>query len=282
MPTYRAVGFLRHCCPWGQVRYNASATDLAARSIATQTRCFGKLQATAGNLAVVLFLGYGSPRQARLSDEATRHAPPSAARPDSSRPRTAGAIQPPECARSACAGGRFRSTLHYHPVVRVTLTDTEVRICRWLAAQRFAAARKAGVQDAQMGPQSSEQTDLDGIAGEFAFCKVANVWPDMTIGARRGGHDAFLNGMSVDVKTTRCPTGHLLATIKKSTTASDVYVLVIGTVPEFRIAGWASAAQLLHPENIADFGHGSGYALSQRQLQPISALVDNDRISAHM
>lgn len=172
--------------------------------------------------------------------------------------------------------------MHYHPVVRVTLTDTEVRICRWLAAQRFAAARKAGVQDAQMGPQSSEQTDLDGIAGEFAFCKVANVWPDMTIGARRGGHDAFLNGMSVDVKTTRCPTGHLLATIKKSTTASDVYVLVIGTVPEFRIAGWASAAKLLHPENIADFGHGSGYALSQRQLQPISALVDSDRVSAHM
>ena len=112
MPTYRAVGFLRHCCPWGQVRYNASATDYAARSIATKTRCFGKLQATAGNLAVVLFLGYGSPRQARLSDEATRHAPPSAARPDSSRPRTAGAIQPPESARLACAGGRFRSTLH--------------------------------------------------------------------------------------------------------------------------------------------------------------------------
>ena len=167
--------------------------------------------------------------------------------------------------------------LRYHPVVRVILTDTEVRICRWLAAQRFAAARKAGVLDAQMGPQSSEQTDLDGIAGEFAFCKVANVWPDMTIGARRGGHDAFLDGMSVDVKTTRCPTGHLLATIKKSTTASDVYVLVIGTVPEFRIAGWASAAQLLHPENIADFGHGSSYALSQRQLQPISTLVDSIR-----
>ena len=107
MPTYRAVGFLRHCCPWGQVRYNASATDLAARSIATQTRCFGKLQATAGNLAVVLFLGYGSRRQARLSDEATRHAPPSAARPDSSRPRTAGAIQPPECARLATCRRAF-------------------------------------------------------------------------------------------------------------------------------------------------------------------------------
>ena len=112
MPTYRAVGFLRHCCPWGQVRYNTSATDYAARSIATQTRCFGKLQATARFLAVVLFLGYGSPRQARLSDEATRHAPPSAARPDSSRPRTAGAIQPPECARLATCRRAFSFDKH--------------------------------------------------------------------------------------------------------------------------------------------------------------------------
>lgn len=126
MPTYRAVGFLRHCCPWGQVRYNASATDYAARSIATQTRCFGKLQATAGNLAVVLFLGYGSPRQARLSDEATRHAPPSAARPDSSRPRTAGAIQPPECARLATCRRAFsfdlaRPCTALHDLVRLSV-----------------------------------------------------------------------------------------------------------------------------------------------------------------
>lgn len=43
MPTYRAVGVLRHCCPWGQVRYNASAIGLAARSIATKSPCDGKL-----------------------------------------------------------------------------------------------------------------------------------------------------------------------------------------------------------------------------------------------
>ena len=128
-----------------------------------------------------------------------------------------------------------------------------------------------------MGPQSSQQTDLDGIAGEFAFCKAANVWPDMTIGARRGGHDAILNGLSVDVKTTRCTTGHLLATTKKSTTASDIYVLVVGTVPEFRIAGWATARQLLHPDNISDFGHGPGYALHQSQLNDIADLLDRDR-----
>jgi hypothetical protein len=156
--------------------------------------------------------------------------------------------------------------------MRVTLTETEARICKWLAEQRFTTARAAGVKDAQLGPQASAQTDLDGIAGEFAFCKAVNVWPDMTIGARRGGHDAILNGLTVDVKTTRVESGHLLATLGKASTASDIYVLVVGTIPSFRIAGWATAHRLLRAENVKDFGHGRGYALGQRDLRPFEQL----------
>lgn len=43
MLPYRAGSVLRHCCPWEQVRYNASAIGLAARSIATKSPCDGKL-----------------------------------------------------------------------------------------------------------------------------------------------------------------------------------------------------------------------------------------------
>jgi len=161
--------------------------------------------------------------------------------------------------------------------MRVTLVDTEVRICKWLAAQRFAVARNSGVSDRQMGPQSSEQTDLDGIAGEFAFCKAMNLWPDMTIGARSGGHDAALGALSIDVKTTRHASGHLLATTKKSDNASDVYVLVIGTISEFRVVGWASSAMLFHQDNLSDFGHGLGYALPQCKLRPLHELRDSAR-----
>lgn len=158
--------------------------------------------------------------------------------------------------------------------MHVLLTDTETRICKWLAAQRFATARAAGVADAQMGPQSSEQTDLDGIAGEFAFCKAANLWPDMTIGARRGGHDAIVNGFTVDVKTTRVERGHLLVTTKKSLTPSDVYVLVIGTIPSFRIAGWAWAHWIMQDRHRRDFGHGAGFALAQHELLPFAELLE--------
>ena len=168
MPTYRAVGLLRHCCPWGQVRYNASATDLAARSIATQTRCFGKLQATAGNLAVVLFLGYGSRRQARLSDEATRHAPPSAARPDSSRPRTAGAIQPPECARLACAGGRFRLTGAWRGVY--SSHETSVNRSRRIVGKPTYLPQ--GLADAARRVDRSKSTEQPLTRGCFVLARM--------------------------------------------------------------------------------------------------------------
>jgi len=157
--------------------------------------------------------------------------------------------------------------------MRVTLTESEFRICRWLAAQRHSGARAAGVTDQQMGPQSAEQTDLDGIGGEFAFCKAANLYPDMTIGARAGGFDAQLHGMSVDVKTTRYENGKLLATLGKSIASADIYVLVVGTIPEYRIAGWVHGVTLIHPRNIRDLGRGPGYALDQHDLLPARLLL---------
>jgi hypothetical protein len=156
---------------------------------------------------------------------------------------------------------------------KVTLNKWEVRICTWLSKNRYESARKGGVTDAQMGPQASEETDRIGICGEFAFCKVFNLYPDMTIGPRKGGVDAWINGMAIDVKTTTCAHGRLLATTKKADRACDVYALVIGEPPTFTMAGWAHSYELLRAENLVNLGYGPGYALHRQRLHPMDQLL---------
>ncbi len=152
----------------------------------------------------------------------------------------------------------------------LTLSPMEQRLSRAVAAARYKAARTAGVVNARIGAQSDEQTDLDGFGAELAFAKLVNVYPDLTIGARKGGFDCELNeyfGIRVDVKATRYRSGRLLATRGKfDETEVDVYALMIGTFPTYRFVGWASKEELIRADNLKDLGRGQGYALAQDQL----------------
>ena len=153
-------------------------------------------------------------------------------------------------------------------VVNVTLDSTEVAMAQMLATMRFSVARMAGVTNRRMGGQSDYVTDFEGMASEMAFCKVFNYWPDMTIGPRKGGWDVEGRaGERIDVKVTRYNNGKLLATLKKKPEDADYYVLMVGECPTYRLAGYASADDLLRPENIVNLSHGEGYALNQNQLR---------------
>jgi len=150
----------------------------------------------------------------------------------------------------------------------VTLDSSEVAMAQVLATMRHNCTRMAGVKNARMGSQSDYVTELEGMASEMAFCKACNLFPDMTIAPRSGGHDVEgRNGTKIDVKATKYQQGHLLATMKKKRTDADYYVLLVGECPTYRIAGYASADDLLSEKNITDFGHGATYALPQSQLQ---------------
>lgn len=155
----------------------------------------------------------------------------------------------------------------------ITLTDTEARICAWLGEMRHKAARLAGVVDRKQGPQDAIATDVEGIGGELAFCKACGSWPDLTVGARSGGHDAVVCGILFDVKTTERPHGRMLATLGKSADEVDAYALVCGTMPTYRIAGWCWSQELIAEANVTDLGHGPTYAVVQDRLRPFSALA---------
>jgi hypothetical protein len=150
----------------------------------------------------------------------------------------------------------------------VTLDSAEVAMAQITATMRHTCNQVAGVRNAKIGKQSDYITELEGVCGEMAFGKMTNLFLDQTIHPRSGGHD-FLgrNKEKIDVKTTSCEHGHLSATLKKKREDADYYVLVIGKCPTYRIAGYASADDLLKKENIGNLGGGPSYLLSQSQLQ---------------
>jgi hypothetical protein len=148
----------------------------------------------------------------------------------------------------------------------VELNTTEQSLAKLLAKSRYEANRNSGVWNARIGPQSDETTDLEGIGAELAFCRIANVYPDLTIDSHPE-EDALTHcGRRVDVKGTRYERGHLLAVLGKAGKAADIYVLVVGTFPRYRIAGMAYAEEVFKDENIKDFGYGPTYAVPQRNL----------------
>jgi hypothetical protein len=89
----------------------------------------------------------------------------------------------------------------------VELNKQEQALCRALAKKRYASNRTAGVRNSKRGRQSNEDTDLEGVGAEMAFCKLLNVYPDLPMTPRSQDDDdgdcTLKDGRRVDVKATK-------------------------------------------------------------------------------
>ena len=64
----------------------------------------------------------------------------------------------------------------------IELNDGEQEICKIIAKLRYKNNRDNNVKNSKVGDQSDELTDLEGIGGEMAFCKMVNSYPDFSSG----------------------------------------------------------------------------------------------------
>lgn len=151
----------------------------------------------------------------------------------------------------------------------VTLNNAEMSIANYFGKLRYENARSKGIIDRRMAPpkMTNYEIDLEGFAAEMAFCKIANCYPDLD-NRVDNGYDCVWQGRKVDVKTTRYKTGKLLATLKDNKNA-DLYVLMIGEFPTYRLAGVIEASEFLVERNIRDLGRGRGYCLEQKYLKEL-------------
>ena len=151
----------------------------------------------------------------------------------------------------------------------VELNVAEQRLATYLANARYAISRKDSLTNAKIGPQSNELTDLEGIGGELAFCKLMNIYPDIQLGDRPLADATLWNGLRVDIKTTVYKDGSLLAAHWKDGVGVDLYALMVGKFPRYRLAGLMDSKELLKPERLKDFGYGQSYAAAQSELSMV-------------
>jgi len=124
-----------------------------------------------------------------------------------------------------------------------TLTDSEQLIARFVAKQRSGNNRNAGTVNMRKSEMSDFEIDLQGFGGELAFCRLANVFPDLTVHNRSASKgedqgDCILNGQRIDVKTSKKAEAALWVPVRKIGTA-DAYALMTGTFPTFKLVGMA-------------------------------------------
>lgn len=152
--------------------------------------------------------------------------------------------------------------------MEIVLNDTEQRLAKYLAKKRFEHNRKSHTTNARIGPQSDEETDLEGIGAEIAYCKLMNVFPDTNIDERPANDCILKNGKTVDVKTTKYKNGHLIAVCKKAKMEEqpDIYALMVGVFPKYRFAGMMDSKELLKEERLKDLGYGPTFAAKQQEL----------------
>ena len=153
------------------------------------------------------------------------------------------------------------------------LTDTEILVAQRVAQRRGASNRISGIKNGKLGPQSDEETDFQGVCGELVVAKHLNVYPDFS--DTFGDYDLEYKGMKVEVKTTKYKSGHLEVNATKYG-SGELYVLVIDSCPEFRIAGWMMKWQLIDKKNLLTPKGYSGkmYRVSQDQLIHIEWMME--------
>jgi len=158
--------------------------------------------------------------------------------------------------------------------VKVTLTPMEQRLAKALARWRQDTQRANGVTDRRVSEKHEVDIDLEGAGAELALARVLNVYPDLD-NVPSEEDMVTRHGVRVDVKATRYTTGRLLAVPWKKGHPADVYVLMVGKFPSYRVAGWIPTAELFQEQNLQDFGSGKvrGYALPQEALRPIGELA---------
>ena len=148
---------------------------------------------------------------------------------------------------------------------KVVLNSNEQKVAALIAEQRYKTNREMGIKNRKSGSQSTYQTEVEGVVGELAFGKAFNLYPDFS--TTRGDYDLKIADTTIDVKTTHYFTGRLIVPTTKNISDCDVYVLVVGEMPNYTIVGWLQSQHIINDEHRGNVGTGPVYLAEQTELQ---------------
>ena len=122
--------------------------------------------------------------------------------------------------------------------MRVILSPGAITVATTLACVRQGVNREAGRTNLKAGQQDVMTTELVGAFGEVAFCKWANIYPDLSTHLRAGSPDATFGSLTVDVKTTRGTYNPRWKADVRPDKAFDVYVFTAADWATVDLCGW--------------------------------------------
>ena len=118
--------------------------------------------------------------------------------------------------------------------------------------------------------QSKQEAQKESFGAELAFCRIVGAEPDLTLHNQTILVDVIFKGYKIDVKQTKYKNGKL---ILKQTDALnspiDIYVLIVGSFPNYVYKGWCYKNELIKEENLINLGYNNyiPYCLSQEKLR---------------
>lgn len=158
---------------------------------------------------------------------------------------------------------------------KVSLGPGEQRACGIIAKRRSETCRRVfGKSMTRKDDRSGYELHLQGIAGEFAFCKLFNLFPDMLTHARsaQAGEDfgdaVLHDGRRVDIKTTHYPHGRLIVA-SWAKPVVDLYALMIGVYPDYEFKGFIAAREMVRESRLTDLGRGPSFVADQAELEEL-------------
>lgn len=156
-------------------------------------------------------------------------------------------------------------------MIEYTLDDEEMEIVYTVAIRR-----NINSINNRKSMKRSDDNDLNinimGVAGEYVVSKAYKRFFDIKTKYDNDylpPYDLILpNGKTADVKTTEKHHQKYLIKVGKSAYA-DIFIFVVGSMPTFKIEGWARREDIIKQDNIVDFGKGASYAIDAVSLHPI-------------
>lgn len=151
--------------------------------------------------------------------------------------------------------------------MQIMLTDIEITTLSILANFRTLVARTIDLKNLKACKSPSNEVELDGIIGEYAFCKINNIFmAELVATPRAGGADCVYNEKKIDIKSTRYIKGRLIGDPHRNNDI-DIYVLCIINGYTVTFPGWLYSDELYDPSNKKTISGHEVYAVEQKDLR---------------
>jgi hypothetical protein len=138
--------------------------------------------------------------------------------------------------------------------------------CRKVGAKATIYGKNMSRHQIELAEAKNLRNEINSFGGEVAFCKLHNLWPDLTDNVFATADCIMSDGNTVDVKTTPREFGRLLVKKLDKDKFPHYYALMIGGFPKYHFMGMMAKEVLIVAERIDHGLESPAYAATQREL----------------